>query len=84
MRQLRELLRLHLLGGRSYAECGRVLGMAKSTAGKIAALARAAGLDWSAIEKLRDEELEARLYRPPVPRLARASSNPTTRMCTRN
>lgn len=71
MRQLRELLRLHLLGGRSYAECGRALGIAKSTAGKIAALARAAGLDWSAIERLGDEELEARLYRPPVPRCAR-------------
>ncbi|MFZ5541049.1 MAG: IS21 family transposase [Pseudomonadota bacterium] len=71
MRQLRELLRLHLLGGRSYAECGRALGVAKSTAGKIAALARAAGLDWSAIERLSDEQLEARLYRSPVPRCAR-------------
>lgn len=71
MRQLRELLRLHLLGGRSYAECGRALGVAKSTAGKIAALARAAGLDWPAIEKLSDEELEARLYRPPLARCVR-------------
>lgn len=25
MRQLRELLRVHLLGGRRYAECGRAL-----------------------------------------------------------
>lgn len=71
MRQLRELLRLHLLGGRSYAECGRALGVAKSTAGKIAALARAAGLDWSATERLSAEQLEARLYRSPVPRCAR-------------
>jgi transposase len=68
MRQLRELLRLHLLGGRSYAECGRALGIAKSTAGKIAALSRAAGLDWAAVEQLSDEELQARLYRPPAAR----------------
>ncbi len=68
MRQIRELLRLHLLGGRTYAECGRALGIAKSTAGKMALLARAAGVDWATAEKLSDEELEARLYRPPAPR----------------
>ena len=45
MRQIRELLRLHLLGGRTYAECGRALGIAKSTACKMALLARAAGVD---------------------------------------
>jgi transposase len=68
MRQVRELLRLHLLGGRSYAECGRALGMAKSTVGKVAALARAAGLDWPAVERLSDEQLAAQLYRPRVAR----------------
>jgi transposase len=71
MRQLRELLRLRLVGGRSYAECGRALGIGKSTAVKMAALARAAGLDWLAVERLSDGELEARLYRPPVPRGSR-------------
>jgi len=68
MRQIREVLRLHLQGGRSFAECGRALGIAKSTAGKIALLARAAGVDWAVAQQLTDAELEARLYRPPVPR----------------
>jgi transposase len=68
MRQIREVLRLHLQGGRSFAECGRALGIAKSTAGKIVLLARAAGVDWAVAQQLTDAELEARLYRPPVPR----------------
>ena len=71
MRQIRELLRLHLVGGRTYAECGRALGIAKSTAGKIALLARAAGVDWAVAQGLSDAELEARLYRPPAPRACR-------------
>ena len=71
MRQIREVLRLHLQGGRSFAECGRALGIAKSTAGKIVSLARAAGVDWAAAQQLDDEELERRLYRPPVPRASR-------------
>src|SRR6267154_1194460 len=71
MRQIREVLRLHLLGGRSFAECGRALGIAKSTAGKVVLLARTAGVDWAAAQQLTDEQLEARLYRPPVPRASR-------------
>ena len=71
MRQIREVLRLHLLGGRSFAECGRALGIAKSTAGKVVLLARTAGVDWAVAQQLTDEQLEARLYRPTVPRASR-------------
>lgn len=76
MRQIRELLRLHLVGGRTFAECGRALGIAKSTAGKIAMLARAASVDWAAAEGLTDDELEARLYRPAAPRRASGQIEP--------
>jgi transposase len=68
MRQIREVLRLHLQGGRSFAECGRALGIAKSTAAKFVLLARAAGVDWALAQQLTDEQLESRLYRPPVVR----------------
>jgi len=71
MRQIREVLRLHLLGGRSFAESGRALGIAESTAGKVVLLARTAGVDWAAAQQFTDEQLEARLYQPPVPRASR-------------
>jgi transposase len=36
--------------------------------GKYVSLARAAGVDWDAVQTLSGEALEARLYRPPLPR----------------
>ncbi len=71
MRQIRNVLRLHLEAGLSYGQIGRVLGMPKSTVGKIALLARAASVDWGAAQRLDDAALEARLYQPAVPRAAR-------------
>jgi len=68
MRQIREVLRLHLQAGLSYAETGRALKMAKSTVGAVVLMARAAGVDWATAQRLDDAELERRLYRPPVPR----------------
>src|SRR5467141_3321039 len=67
MRQIREVLRLHLQAGLSYAETGRALKMAKSTVGAVVLMARAAGVDWATAQRLDDAELERRLYRPPVP-----------------
>ena len=46
-------------------------GIAKSTAAKFVSLARAAGVDWSLAQGLSDEDLEARLFRPPVARSSR-------------
>jgi len=45
--------------------------MPKSTVGKFALLARAAGVDWPTAQNLDDDELQARLFRPAVPRAAR-------------
>lgn len=75
MRQIRQTLQLHHEAGLSYAQVARALGMAKATVGKIALLARAAGVDWPLAQSLTDEELEARLYKPPAPR-ERAQQEP--------
>jgi transposase len=71
MRQLRQTLRLHLEAGLSLRECSRVLDIGKTTIGDIVRNARAAGVDWAVAQSLSDDELEARLYRPAVPRSAR-------------
>jgi transposase len=70
MRQIRQVLRLHLEAGLTYAQVGRALGMPKSTVGKFALLARAAGVDWVSAQSLSDEDLQRRLFRPAVPRAA--------------
>jgi len=71
MRQIRQALRLHLEAGLSHSQTGRALGIPKATVGKFARLARAAGVDWAVAQTLSDDALEARLYRPAVPRSAR-------------
>lgn len=71
MRQLRQTLRLHLESRLTLRECARVLGIAKTTIGDIVRKARGAGVDWALAQTLTDDELEARLYRPAVPRSAR-------------
>lgn len=68
MRQIRQTLRLHYEAGLSYGQVGRALGVPKATVGKTVLLARAAGVDWATAQSLSDAELEARLYKPPVPR----------------
>jgi transposase len=68
MRRIRETLRLHLQAGLSYNEVGRALKISKSVVGKYVSLARVAGVDWAVAQALTDDELEARLYRPPLPR----------------
>jgi transposase len=71
MRQIRQALRLHLEAGLSYAQVARAVGIGKGTVGKFMLLARAAGVDWGVAQTLSDAELEARLYRPAVPRSSR-------------
>ena len=68
MRRIRETLRLHLQAGLSYNEVARALKISKSVVGKYVLLARVAGVDWVTAQTLGDEDLEARLYRPAVPR----------------
>jgi len=74
MRQIRETLRLHLQAKLSYGEIGRALKISKSAAGKYVLLARVAGVDWELAQRLSDEDLEARLYRPARPRSSQQSA----------
>jgi len=71
MRQIRNVLRLHLEAGLTYSQIGRALDTPKSTVAKIVVLARVAGIDWGTAQGLDDTTLEARLYQPAVPRSAR-------------
>ena len=71
MRQIRQTLRLHHEAGLSYSQIGRALGIPKATVGKTLLMARAAGVDWTTALTLTEDELEARLYKPPVPRSSR-------------
>ena len=68
MRRIREILRLHLQAGLSYSEAGRALKISKSVVGKYVVQARMAGVDWDTAQSLSDDDLEARLYRPALPR----------------
>ena len=67
----RQALRLHVEAGQSCAQIARAVGLGKGTVGKFVLLARAAGVDWAVAQTLGDEQLEARLYRPAVPRSSR-------------
>ena len=68
MRQIRETLRLHLQAELSYNEVARALKISKSVVGKYLSLARLAAVTWEVAQTLNDEELQALLYRPAVPR----------------
>jgi transposase len=64
MRHLREILRQKLQLGRSHRDAARALGISPGSVGGAASRAKALGLDWEAVEKLDDEELETRMYGP--------------------
>jgi transposase len=64
MRKLREILRQKLLFGRSHRDAARAAGVGPSSVASAATRAHVLGLDWDAIEKLDDEELETRMYGP--------------------
>lgn len=68
MRQIRQCLRLHLEAGLSYNQVARATGVSKATVGKFVLLARASGVDWTVAQTLTDEQIEARLFKPAVPR----------------
>lgn len=83
MRQIRETLRLHLQAKLSYAEVGRALKISKSAVGKYVSRARAADVGWNLAQTLSDEDLEARLFRPAVPRSSHQLA-PTSRSSAGN
>jgi transposase len=65
MRHTREILRQKWVLGRSHREVARSLGISNGTVGATVLRARAAGLEWSQVEALADDDLERRLYGPP-------------------
>ena len=71
MSKIRHTLQLLHGGTLSTRQIGAALGISKSTVSEIASYARVAGVDWALAQTLSDEELQARLYKPPVPRASR-------------
>lgn len=71
MSKIRHTLQLLQSGNLSQRQIGAALGISKSTVSEIASYARAAGLDWQQAQKLDDQQLQAKLYRPPVARKSR-------------
>ena len=71
MSKMRQTLQLRHSGNLSQRQIGSALGISKSTVSEIASYTRAVGLDWKQAQQLSDEELQARLYRPPVARQSR-------------
>ena len=71
MSKLRHTLQLLHGGVLSTRQIGAALGISKSTVSEIASYARVAGVDWALAQSLNDDELQARLYKPPVARESR-------------
>jgi hypothetical protein len=67
MRQIREILRQKWCLGQSHRAVAESLGIGCATVGTTVLRARAAGLEWTQVERLTDEVLEARVYGPPTP-----------------
>jgi transposase len=66
MRKIREVLRLVWLCGLTLRQAARGAAVSRTTTRQFVERAAAAGLSWAAVEALGEEELEARLYPPPV------------------
>ncbi len=66
MRKIREILRQKWALGRTHREVAQSLSIGLGTVSGVERRARAAGLDWAAVEGVPDEVLEGRLY-PPGP-----------------
>ncbi|MEJ8816058.1 helix-turn-helix domain-containing protein [Variovorax ureilyticus] len=83
MRQIRQVLRLHLEADLSYAQVARAVGIGKGTVGKFMLLARAAGVNWGVAQILSDAEIEARLYAAAPFRREFGASKPFQRVLNR-
>jgi transposase len=66
MRKVREVLRLRHRQGLNYRDIAASLDIGLGTVGETIRRAAEAGLDWEAVERLSEEELEQRLYRRPA------------------
>jgi transposase len=67
MRKTREILRLKWVHGRSHREIAGALVVGVGTPSEVVARAKRAKItSWSEVEALSDEELDARMYPPPL------------------
>ena len=67
MRKTREILRLKWLLDRSHREIARVIGVGVGSPTQVVKRAQRVGIaSWADVEALSDEELDARMYPPPV------------------
>ena len=67
MRKTREILRLKWLLDRSHREIARVIGVGVGSPTQVVARAKRAKVTcWAEVEALSDDELDARMYPPPV------------------
>ncbi|HVZ34535.1 MAG TPA: IS21 family transposase, partial [Polyangiaceae bacterium] len=64
MRDLREILRQKLQLGRSHRKTAEIVRISTGCVASACIRAKALGLDWEAVERLDDEELETRMYGP--------------------
>jgi transposase len=64
MRDLREILRQKLQLGRSHRKTAEAVRISAGSVATASIRAKALGLDWEAVEKLDDEQLETRMYGP--------------------
>ena len=62
MRQTRDILRLRWKQGLSVRDTAQSVDVGVGTVSETTNRAQAAGLEWEAVEKLSDAELEERLY----------------------
>lgn len=62
MHRIREILRQKWALGRSHRDVAASVGVSAGVVGKTVIRARGAGLDWSEVEVLDDEQLDQRLY----------------------
>src|SRR5262245_35529024 len=67
MRKTREILRLKWLMGRSHREIAKTLAVGLGTTTQVVLRATRANITtWSDVETLSDEELDTRMYPPPI------------------
>ena len=64
MKDIREILRLKWVQGLSHRKIGRSLGVSAGSVGSVVKRSAQKGIDWEAVAKLDDDELEQVLYGP--------------------
>ena len=78
MHQVREILRLRWVLGLGVRQAAVSAGIGRSVVSKTCSRAVTAGLDWTAVQGLSDEELQKKLYGEPCAQTAsRAEPDPT-------